>query len=202
MTVKHRLGVDDDDPRERLFAFVETQAKAGTNVFYVHARKAWLKGLSPKENREIPPLDYEIVAELKRARPDLEIILNGGIAELDTAERELARVDGVMLGRAAYHEPALLLQVDRADLWRCGAGERRRMKQRAISGRGYVQRLEQGAGLHSITRHMLGLFAARPGARMWRRILSEKAPGARGVEAIRAYDEALAAVRPVDVAAE
>ena len=201
ITVKHRLGVDDDDPRERLFGFVETQAKAGTDVFYVHARKAWLKGLSPKENREIPPLDYEIVAELKRSRPELEIILNGGIAELDTAERELQRVDGVMLGRAAYHEPALLLQVDRRIYG--DVGPVKTADEAARDFRPWIlRRLDQGAGLHSITRHMLGLFAARPGARMWRRILSEKAPGARGVEAIRAYDEALAAVRPVDVAAE
>src|SRR5262245_27957523 len=113
VTVKHRLGVDDDDPRERLFSFVDRLAKAGTTTFVVHARKAWLKGLSPKENRDLPPLDYEIVAELKRSRPDLEIILNGGIAGLDIAEKELTRVDGVMLGRAAYHEPALLLDVDR-----------------------------------------------------------------------------------------
>ncbi len=199
VTVKHRLGVDDDDPRERLFAFVETQAKAGTTVFYVHARKAWLKGLSPKANREIPPLDYEIVAELKRTRPELEIMLNGGIAQLETAERELARVDGVMLGRAAYHEPALLLQVDRriyGDL-----GPVKTADEAARDFRPWIiARLEQGASLHSITRHMLGLFAARPGARMWRRVLSEKAPGARGVEAIRAYDEALAAVRPVELA--
>jgi len=113
VTVKHRLGVDDDDPRERLFSFVETQAKAGTTLFVVHARKAWLKGLSPKENREIPPLDYEIVAELKRAHPELVVILNGGVETLDVAERELAQVDGVMLGRAAYHTPGVLLDADR-----------------------------------------------------------------------------------------
>lgn len=201
VTVKHRLGVDDDDPRERLFSFVEVQAKAGTRVFYVHARKAWLKGLSPKANREIPPLDYEIVAELKRSRPDLELILNGGIAELETAERELARVDGVMLGRAAYHEPALLLQVDRRLFGDVGP-----VQSADDAARNFrpwiVRRLEQGASLHSTTRHMLGLFAVRPGARMWRRILSEKAPGARGAGAIAAYDEALAAVRPAAMATE
>ena len=113
VTVKHRLGVDDDDPRDRLFSFVDELARAGTTTFIVHARKAWLKGLSPRENRELPPLDYAIVAELKRGRPDLEIILNGGIPDLDVAQLELAHVDGVMLGRAAYHEPALLLDVDR-----------------------------------------------------------------------------------------
>ena len=195
VTVKHRLGVDDDDPRDRLFSFVETQAKAGTTTFIVHARKAWLKGLSPKENREIPPLDYEIVAELKRTHPDLEIILNGGIDDLDTAERELPRVDGVMLGRAAYHEPALLLHVDSrifGDTTPPISAD-----QAALDFRSWIiKRLEQGVSLHSITRHMLGLFAGRPGARHWRRVLSEKAPGARGISAIAAYDEALAAVSP------
>lgn len=196
VTVKHRLGVDDDDPRERLFSFVETQAKAGTEVFYVHARKAWLKGLSPKENREIPPLDYEIVAELKRARPELEILLNGGIDKLDIAERELARVDGVMLGRAAYHEPAILLDVDRRIFG--DASPSRSASQAAQDFRPWIMmRLAQGATLHSITRHMLGLFHGKPGARQWRRILSEKSPGARGVGAIGIYDEALSSVSPL-----
>lgn len=194
VTVKHRLGVDDDDPRTRLFSFVETQARAGTTHFIVHARMAWLKGLSPKENREIPPLDYDLVAELKVAHPDLAIILNGGLASLDAAARELPRVDGVMLGRAAYHEPALLLQVDTRMF---GDGERVRTP--ADAARDFrpwiIKRLEQGMPLHSMTRHMLGLFHAKPGARLWRRILSEKAPGARGASAISIYDEALASVQ-------
>jgi tRNA-dihydrouridine synthase A len=195
VTVKHRLGVDDDDPRERLFSFVDGLAKAGTTTFVVHARKAWLKGLSPKENRELPPLDYEIVAELKRARPDLEIVLNGGIANLDVAETELGRVDGVMLGRAAYHDPALLLDVDRRFFG--GASPVRTADEAARQFRPLiVRRLEEGIPLHAITRHMLGLFASRSGARQWRRILSEKAPGARGASAIAIYDEALAAVSP------
>ncbi|HEX5006129.1 MAG TPA: tRNA dihydrouridine(20/20a) synthase DusA [Hyphomonadaceae bacterium] len=193
VTVKHRLGVDDDDPRDRLFSFVETLAKAGATTFIVHARKAWLKGLSPKENRELPPLDYEIVAELKRARPDLEIILNGGIADLSVAEKELGRVDGVMLGRAAYHEPALLLDVDRRFFG--DAAPVRSADQAAQGFRPWiVKRLGEGMPLHAITRHMLGLFTGRPGARQWRRVLSEKASGARGVAAIAIYDEALAAV--------
>jgi len=200
VTVKHRLGVDDDDPRDRLFAFVETQARAGTTTFIVHARKAWLKGLSPKENREIPALDYDIVAELKRMHPDLEIILNGGIDSLDVAERELARVDGVMLGRAAYHEPALLLNVDRRLF--SDTAPIRTADQAASDFRPWiVKRLEQGMPLHSMTRHMLGLFHGKPGARLWRRILSEKAPGARGPSAIAAYDAALAAVQPASAAA-
>jgi tRNA-dihydrouridine synthase A len=200
VTVKHRLGVDDDDPRERLFSFVDTLARAGTTTFVVHARKAWLKGLSPKENRELPPLDYDIVAELKRARPDLEIILNGGIASLDVAEQELPRFDGVMLGRAAYHEPALLLDVDRRFFG--DTAPVRTADQAALDFRPWIEkRLAEGAGLHSITRHMLGLFAGRPGARQWRRVLSEKAPSARGAPAIAIYDEALAAVRPREIAA-
>jgi len=193
VTVKHRLGVDADEPRDRLFSFVDLLAKAGTTTFIVHARKAWLSGLSPKENRELPPLDYDIVADLKRARPDLEIILNGGITELRTAQRELARVDGVMLGRAAYHDPALLLAVDA-----CIFGDDapvRAADQAARDFRPWVlQRLSEGVALHAITRHMLGLFAGRPGARQWRRILSEKAPGARGVQAVAIYDAALDAL--------
>jgi len=119
------------------------------------ARKAWLKGLSPKENREIPELDYEIVAELKRTRPDLEIILNGGVADLATAERELSRMDGVMLGRAAYHEPALLLEVDSRIFG--DSTPARSADQAALDFRPWIiKRLEQGASLHSITRHMLG----------------------------------------------
>lgn len=193
VTVKHRLGVDDDDPRERLFSFVDTLAKAGTTTFVVHARKAWLKGLSPKENREIPPLDYEIVAELKRARPDLEIILNGGLADLDTAARELSRFDGVMLGRAAYHDPALLMHVDARLFGKPQAFAT--PEDAAHAFRPWIaKQLERGVGLHSITRHMLGLFRGKPGARLWRRVLSEKAPGARGPSALAAYDEALAAV--------
>ena len=201
VTVKHRLGVDDDDPRQRLFSFVDTIASAGITTFIVHARKAWLKGLSPKENRDLPPLDYGLVADLKRERPGLEIILNGGLATLDAAERELANVDGVMLGRAAYHEPALLLRVDRRFF---GSTARARTPDEAAADfRPWIlKRLEEGAGLHGITRHMLGLFASRPGARQWRRILSEKAPGARGPAAIAIYDEALEAVAPATAAAQ
>ncbi|MEQ1610894.1 MAG: tRNA dihydrouridine(20/20a) synthase DusA [Hyphomonadaceae bacterium] len=193
ITVKHRLGVDDDQPRDRLFSFIGLLAKAGTTTFIVHARMAWLKGLSPKENRELPPLDYQIVADLKCARPDLEIILNGGLTDLETAQRELARLDGVMVGRAAYHEPALLLSVD-ARMF----GDTKPIRTADEAARDFrpwiLQRLTEGAVLHSITRHMLGLFAGRAGARQWRRVLSEKAPGARGVAAIAIYDEALSAV--------
>src|SRR5580693_1648786 len=112
-TVKCRLGVDDQDPEASLFGLVDACAAAGVSVFVVHARKAWLKGLSPKENRDIPPLDYPLVYRLKRERPDLTVIINGGVASLDEAEAHLEHVDGVMLGRAAYHEPWRLGEVDR-----------------------------------------------------------------------------------------
>ena len=201
VTVKHRLGVDEDDPHERLFGFVETLAKAGTTTFVVHARKAWLSGLSPKENREKPPLEYDLVAELKSARPDLEIILNGGLANLERAERELARVDGVMMGRAAYQEPSLLLDVDQRIFG--DARPARTPHQAALEFRPWIlQRLAEGVPLRAIVRHMLGLFAGQPGARRWRRTLSEGAPRAKGVEAIAIYDLALAAVSPELVAPE
>jgi tRNA-dihydrouridine synthase A len=194
VTVKHRLGVDDDDPRQSLFSFVETVARAGVKVFIVHARKAWLRGLSPKENREIPPLDYDLVADLKSAYPDLTIILNGGLMSLGDCRRELGRFDGVMVGRAAYQSPALLLDVDR-EIFGLDAPVRTPIEAAEDFRETVVRRLEGGVPLHAMTRHMLGLFASRPGARRWRRILSEQAPGARGRDAILIYDEALRAMR-------
>ena len=194
VTVKCRIGVDDDDPEQRLYAFIDRVAAAGVSSFTVHARKAWLQGLSPKENRDIPPLDYDLVARLKQDRPELTISLNGGLIDLEHAIAELPRFDGVMLGRAAYHTPELLGRVDRLvfgeavkDVDAFTAVERYRP---------YVlDRLELGDGLHGMTRHMLGLFAGQPGARLWRRTLSEKGPRAVGVEAISVLDEALACVR-------
>jgi tRNA-dihydrouridine synthase A len=195
VTVKHRLGVDDDDPRTRLFSFVETQARAGTTHFIVHARKAWLSGLSPKENRQVPPLDYELVAELKRSHPDLTIILNGGL-DLESASRELPRFDGVMLGRAAYETPSLLLEVDRRIFGE--AAPVRSQHQAALDFRPYlVEHLSHGRALHAVTRHMLGLFAGMPGARAYRRVLSEKGPRAVGPGAIAVFEDAVAAVAQV-----
>lgn len=196
VTVKCRVAVDDDPPRETLFGFVDTVAQAGCSVFTVHARKAWLKGLSPKENRELPPLDYDLVAALKSERPDLTIILNGGLSDLEACAREMARIDGVMLGRAAYQTPALLLGVDE---WLATG----RAPAEAITDAQVVAverykpyiaaRIAEGVGLHAMTRHMLGLFAGRSGARAWRRILSERAPRAgAGLEVI---DAALEPVR-------
>ncbi|MGZ3304467.1 MAG: tRNA dihydrouridine(20/20a) synthase DusA [Asticcacaulis sp.] len=189
-TVKCRIGVDDQEPREALFALADACASAGVTTFIVHARKAWLKGLSPKENRDVPPLDYGLVYELKRARPELVIVINGGIASLDEAEAHLAHVDGVMLGRAAYHEPALLGQVDRRIF---GRGEDTGPFAALDAYRPYMERqLAAGVPLTHMTRHMLGLMHGLPGARAFRRILTVDAgaPGA-GMEVV---DRALAAV--------
>ena len=182
-TVKCRIGVDDQDPEASLFGLVDACAAAGVGVFIVHARKAWLKGLSPKQNRDVPPLDYPLVWRLKRERPDLTIVINGGIADLDEAEAHLAHVDGVMLGRAAYHEPFRLGEVDRR-LFGDGAGVTREDAMTAYLP--YVRaELARGTHLAAMTRHMLGLFHGRPGARSWRRILTVEGakPGA-GVEVI------------------
>ena len=171
VTVKNRIAIDDMPARETLFSFVDKVSVAGCSVFTVHARKAWLKGLSPKENREVPPLDYSLVAELKAARPDLTIVLNGGISTIDQCQEHLANFDGVMLGRAAYQTPGLLGQVDAALFGEGGAiaaGDAVRAYEPYIAAR-----LAEGTGLHAMTRHMLGLFAGQPGARQWRRILSE-----------------------------
>ena len=172
VTVKCRIGVDDQDPNVALPALVEACSQAGVNVFAVHARKAWLSGLSPRENREVPPLDYGLVYELKRTKPELTIIINGGIGSLDEAQAHLAHVDGVMLGRAAYQTPAILLNVD-AQFF----GEATRDLSEAVAA--YVDyvaaRLEDSVPLNAMTKHMLGLFHGRPGARLFRRHLSENA---------------------------
>ncbi|HWU50869.1 MAG TPA: tRNA dihydrouridine(20/20a) synthase DusA [Asticcacaulis sp.] len=207
-TVKCRIGVDDQAPREALFALVEACENAGVTAFIVHARKAWLQGLSPKENRDIPPLDYELVYELKRARPDLTIAINGGIGSLDEAEAHLAQVDGVMLGRAAYHEPALLGQADRR-IFGEATGDVGPFA--ALDAyRPYMQaQLEAGTPLSHMTRHMLGLMHGLPGARAFRRILTVDsiAPGAglevldRAVDAVRAAQDAAEARRETYAAA-
>ena len=200
-TVKCRIGVDDQDPELSLFATVDASAAAGITTFIVHARKAWLKGLSPKENRDVPPLDYGLVRRLKRERPHLTISINGGIADLDQAEALLApdkdgvTLDGVMLGRAAYHEPALLGQVDRRLFG--AAGEDIDAFAAIDRYRPYLAaRLADGVALASMTRHMLGLMHGRPGARAFRRILTVEAirPGA-GLEVL---DRAVDAVREAE----
>lgn len=177
VTVKCRIGVDDQDPEHSLRALVDACARVGVTVFAVHARKAWLQGLSPCDNRDVPPLDYELVYALKRERPELTIIVNGGIASLDEAEAHLKHVDGVMMGRAAYQTPALLAEVDARFF-----GEETRDIEEAVEG--YVEyieaRLNEGVPLNAMTKHMLGLFHGQPGARLFRRHLSENAtrPGA------------------------
>lgn len=198
VTVKHRLGVDDQDPEETLFSFVETVAKSGVTTFIVHARKAWLNGLSPKENRDVPPLDYDLVHRLKTQCPELEIILNGGLQSLDHALENKKDLDGVMLGRSAYHTPFELARVDSLVY---GAPDPVSDPVEALAAyRPHVEReLAAGTRLHAMTRHMLGLFAGRPGARRWRQVLSEQAnlPGADW----SVVERALEAVAPERTAA-
>jgi len=177
VTVKCRLGVDDDHEWTRFIHFIDTIAEAGCRMFVVHARNAWLKGLSPKENREVPPLRYDWAYRLKQERPDLQVIVNGGIADAAEATAHLGHVDGAMLGRAAYHSPYLLHELDVA--W--FGGELRPRGDLLRACRPYVEtQLGQGAHLKHIVRHILGLFAGQPGGRAFRQVLSEGAhkPGA------------------------
>ena len=182
VTVKCRIGVDDQEPRDVLPDFLEKVRAVGVQRVTIHARKAWLQGLSPKENREIPPLDYNLVHEMKAAFSDLHVSVNGGIASLEAAQEFLeAGLDGVMIGRAAYHNPADVLLG--ADTLIFGQGHMTTAEQAVLDMLPYIERhLADGGKLHQITRHMLGLFTGRPGARMWRRVLSEGAtrPGADG----------------------
>ncbi len=177
VTVKCRLGVDEHEDEAFFRHFVDTVAEAGCTVFIVHARKAWLNGLSPKENREIPPLDYERVSRLKADRPELTIVLNGGLRERSDIQNAVTLVDGVMLGRAAYHEP-YLLALWQQDLF----GHPQLMPGRAEiieRMRPYIAaHLESGGELRHVGRHLLGLYQGEPGARGFRRTLSEARPGA------------------------
>jgi tRNA-dihydrouridine synthase A len=191
-TVKCRIGVDEQDPDESLFRLVDLCAAAGVTVFLVHARKAWLDGLSPKENRDIPPLDYGLVHRLKAERPGLTVVLNGGLASLEQArEHVLQGLDGAMLGRAAYHEPAIL---GAADQLLFDPGAPIISPEAAVAAyRPYVQdELARGTHLYAIVRHMLGLFHGRPGARSWRRILTVE--GVKAGSGVDVIDRALEAV--------
>ena len=177
VTVKCRLGVDDDHEWERFIAFIDTIAAAGCKTFVVHARNAWLKGLSPKENREVPPLRYDWAYRLKRERPTLQVVVNGGIADAEEASAHLDHVEGAMLGRAASPTPYLLHQLDT----RWFGGEPRSRAELLPAYRPYVEaQLAKGVQLKHITRHLLGLFAGQPGGRAFRQVLSEGAhkPGA------------------------
>lgn len=174
VTVKHRIGVDDSDEYDFMRRFVDTIANAGCEVFIVHARKAWLKGLSPKENREIPPLRYESVYRLKEEFPQLTIVLNGGVRELDACESHLAKVDGVMLGREVYENPYVLADID-ARLFGDAHAVPSRDEVLARMQDYAAQELTRGAALNHITRHILGLYRNQPGGRAFRRTLSERA---------------------------
>ena len=190
VTVKCRIGIDERDRFEDLLSFVDEVAGAGCRSFTVHARKAWLSGLSPKENREIPPLRYEEVYRLKESCRGLEIVINGGILTLDEAERHLERVDGAMIGRAAYQNPQILAEADARLFGAAVPAASRHDVVMAMHGYATEQAAE-GVPLRSITRHMLGLFNGLPGARAWRRTLSETArgPGAGPELLLRALEE-------------
>ena len=174
VTVKTRIGIDDRDSYPELFDFVSTVAEAGCKTFIIHARKAWLSGLSPKQNRDVPPLRYDVVYMLKQDFPQLTICLNGGVTSLDTATTVLEKVDGVMVGREAYHNPYLLAQVDGEVFGASTAIKTRHEVVMALIP--YISNhLSTGGRLHNVTRHILGLFHGVAGARAWRRFLSENA---------------------------
>lgn len=198
VTVKCRIGVDNQNPAIVLPDFLARMHDAGCRRVIVHARKAWLKGLSPKENREIPPLDYPLVLAMKDRFPDLHLSVNGGVETLEQAKGFLAAgLDGVMIGRAAYHTPAAILGPADPDIF--GTGTSVGPQAATLAMLPYIERhLERGGKLHQVTRHMLGLFTGRPGARAWRRILSEGAsrPGA----GLALVNEALTAVGSLQAA--
>jgi tRNA-dihydrouridine synthase A len=197
VTVKCRIGIDEQEPRAALFDLARKVVDAGCDSLAVHARKAWLQGLSPRENRDVPPLDYALVYELKQAMPDVPIAINGGIGTIEESLEHLEHVDGVMLGRAAYQDPEILLRVD-PEIF----GHPAPVADAHAAIEAYIPymeaRLAEGVRLSCMTRHMLGLFAGRPGARAFRRRLATEAvlPGA-GVEVLRAavgeVDRAVAA---------
>jgi tRNA-dihydrouridine synthase A len=191
VTVKCRIGVDEQDPDVALPALARAVRDAGCGTLIVHARKAWLEGLSPKENRDVPPLEYERAYALKAAMPEMEIVINGGVLTLDAAAAHLAHADGVMLGRAAYQTPYVLADVDRRFY-----GDTREPLTRHEVLEAFIPHVERelaaGTRLHAMSRHILGLFQGLPGARAFRRHISENAPrkGA-GAEVVR---EAMALV--------
>ena len=192
VTVKTRIGIDDMDDYQGLQELTARVVAAGCDSLTVHARKAWLKGLSPKENRDIPPLNYPRVYQLKADFPDLEIVVNGGITDSDQVKEHLGRCDGVMIGRAAYQNPWWLARLEREHFNAGFSPDRHGVVEAMLP---YIEeQLLAGAQLKHITRHMLGLFQAMPGAKQWRRHLSERAhlPGA-GPELVR---EAAAKVSP------
>ena len=174
ITVKHRIGIDEQDEEKSLREFIEVVSQAGCKTFIIHARKAWLKGLNPKENRDIPPLNYQLVYQIKREQPQLEIIINGGIKTITASLEHLQFVDGVMLGREVYHNPYLMAQVD-AKIY---ADKRPVLSRKEILQQYFPyieQQLAKGIHLKQLTRHLLGIFQGQSGAKVWRRTLSENA---------------------------
>ena len=198
VTVKCRIGIDNQDPEVALEAMAAAVEAAGADALMVHARKAWLKGLSPRENRDIPPLDYDIVFRLKAAHPRLPVVLNGGIGSVEAAREHLTRLDGVMMGRAAYQEPWRLLAVD--PLLFGEAAPFASAKETALALMPIIEReLARGVRLHSITRHLHGLFHAVPGARAFRRHLATAAVKPGACAAVLAEALALVVDRPVEL---
>ena len=193
VTIKHRIGIDDLDSYDAMASFVQTIAATGCTTFIVHARKAWLSGLSPKENREIPPLCYDEVQRLKRDFPQLEIVINGGIATLDACEPHLQQLDGVMLGRAAYHDPWLLHDVDQRLF---GAAAKVTTRDEIVEQlTPYIERhIAAGGTLHHVSRHILGLYHDQPGSRAFRRHLSTA--GVRRDAGIDVLRDAVAMMQP------
>jgi len=197
VSVKCRIGIDDMDDDEGLTRFVEIVKSVGVETFIIHARKAWLEGLSPKQNREVPPLNYQRVYDLKMAMPDLTIILNGGVETIEQAQMHLGKVDGVMMGRAAYNTPYVMSEVDVKLYGIDPVTKTREMIAEEMIG--YIEsELSQGTRLHQITRHMLGLFHAQSGARLFRRVLSTE--GMRDGAGVDVYKLALERMNEVGLA--
>lgn len=192
VTVKCRLGVDEQDPAEALVKLVDQCQDAGVTVFIIHARKAWLSGLSPRENRDVPPLEYEWAYRIKRSNPQLTVVVNGGITDLASCTLHLDHVDGVMLGRAAYKDPYLLSQVDPQIF---GEPDHPISREEILEAYiPYVERMQaQGLSGQAVTRHILGLYAGCAGGRMWRRFLSERIPTSQ--DAAQTLADSLALIR-------
>ncbi len=198
VTVKHRIGIDDKDSWEELLQFVGTVAAAGCRSFTVHARKAWLTGLSPKQNREIPPLQYETVYRLKQTFPNLEIIINGGITQWSAIDQHLQHVDGVMIGREAYHNPWLLAEADARLFAEASSQLTREQVLREFAEYARFQ-MAHGSGLQHLARHILGLYHGQPGGRLFRRVLSEQAhKRGAGIDVLFAALAAVTAAQDAD----
>ena len=190
VTVKCRIGVDDQEPRDALWALVESSAEAGCTTFLVHARKAWLKGLSPKQNRDVPPLDYDLVYRLKQAFPELDIVINGGITTIEQCHQHLNHVDGVMMGREAYSNPYILSRVDQE--FYAGSSIPKTRDQVLTEYMNYIDhQIEQGVRLNAMSKHVVGLFHGEPRSRLFRRHISENAhqPGSTSAVLQDAYSK-------------